>query len=148
MFYVIRDLCCLSCQEQKSIRLELEAKPGAQRRRTFSLWISHVRFESFLTHSTWQCEHQRRLHCELEPRNPAFSWGKWTVKDILSHWQRLWRFNQKMSTVCVENSDDAKWMYITSLQYLVCSDINNAICQVKNFIMLHRIITNTKECIK
>lgn len=27
VFYVIQDLCCLSCQEQKSIRLELEAKP-------------------------------------------------------------------------------------------------------------------------
>lgn len=78
--YVIQDLCCLSCQEQKSIRLELEANPGAQRRRTLSLWISHVGFESFLTHSTWQCRQQHELRCELEPREPTV--GTWTEERI------------------------------------------------------------------
>lgn len=88
--YAIQDLCCLSCQEQKSIRLELEANPGAERRRTLSRWISHVRFESFLTHSTWQCKQQRRPQCELEPRKPAFGGGRWTVKHTSAkHWDLL-----------------------------------------------------------
>lgn len=88
--YAIQDLCCLSCQEQKSIRLELEANPGAERRRTLALWISHVRFESFLTHSTWQCKQQRRPQCELEPRKPAFGGGRWTVKHTSAkHWDLL-----------------------------------------------------------
>lgn len=88
--YAIQDLCCLSCQEQKSIHLELEANPGAERRRTLALWISQVRFESFLTHSTWQCKQQRRPQCELEPRKPAFGGGRWTVKHTSAkHWDLL-----------------------------------------------------------
>lgn len=88
--YVIQDLCRLSCQEQKSIRLELKANPGAERRRTLSLWISHVRFESFLTHSTWQCKRQRRPQCELEPREPAFGRRRWMVKHASArHWDLL-----------------------------------------------------------